>query len=310
MSDQVDAAKPQSLLRNEIASGNGAAFILVFAWGMNFPLVEQLLLHWDILSTTASRQAIGASLLLTLLWVRKGRFPLYRSLPWRRMFILGLAGPVCSSLLTTLAIFTAGSVSVAIVYAMGPLVAAVVARAFFRIPLVKGLAVGIALAVIGGIIVKSPQLSEARLTGGEGFMLLALVCWTWHSVAAQKWLNGFTQTEIAAYTIFPGSFLLVVLTLLVWLSGLLDVHAPLNGSTIPLALAIGTVPIAIGNLMWHVGVSKLGVTPMALRANLVPVAAILLAMWFGVLPQPTQIFGGLFVLAGVLYAQFAARKHG
>ncbi len=70
------------------------------------------------------------------------------------------------------------------------------------------------------------------------------------------------------------------------------------------------VKLGLGNLMWHVGVSRPGVRPMALRANLVPVVAILLAMWFGVLPQPAQIFGGLFVLAGVLYAQIAARQHG
>ena len=37
MNDQADAARPHSLFRNEIASGNGGAFIPVFAWGMNLP---------------------------------------------------------------------------------------------------------------------------------------------------------------------------------------------------------------------------------------------------------------------------------
>ncbi len=276
---------------------------------MNFPLIEQLLGHWDILSTTLSRQVIGATLLVMLLWVRTRRFPIHRALPWRRMAILGFAGPFCASLLTTLAVFSAGSVAVAIVYAMAPLVAAVVARMFFAIPSSRGVIIGIALAVTGGLVVKIHEFSNASVTGGEGFMLLALVGWTWHSIAAQRWLKGFSQTEIAAYTILPGSVLLTITVFIAWASGLVTLHAPLTNTTISLAVAIGVVPIALGNLMWHVGVNRLGVTPMALWGNLVPVAAIGLAVWFGTIPQPAQIAGGLIILAGVVYAQITSRRH-
>ncbi len=276
---------------------------------MNFPLIEQLLGHWDILSTTLSRQVIGATLLVMLLWVRTRRFPIHRALPWRRMAILGFAGPFCASLLTTLAVFSAGSVAVAIVYAMAPLVAAVVARMFFAIPSSRGVIIGIALAVTGGLVVKIHEFSNASVTGGEGFMLLALVGWTWHSIAAQRWLKGFSQTEIAAYTILPGSVLLTVTVFIAWASGLVTLHAPLTNTTISLAVAIGVVPIALGNLMWHVGVNRLGVTPMALWGNLVPVAAIGLAAWFGTIPQPAQIAGGLIILTGVVYAQITSLRH-
>ncbi len=295
--------------RSTLISGNGAALVLVFAWGVNFPLIEQLLGHWDVLSATLSRQIIGAAVLVTLLWMRKGRFPVKRALPWRRMAILGFMGPFCSSLLTTLAVFSAGSVAVAIVYAMAPLIAAVVARVFFAIPPARGIIVGIALAVAGALIVKVHELSHASMSGGEGFMFLALVTWTWHSIAAQRWLKGFSQTEIAAYTILPGSLLLAVAVFVAWASGFTTLHAPLNGTTITLAAAIGVVPIALGNLMWHVGVSRLGVTPLALWGNLVPVAAIGLAAWFGAIPQPAQIAGGLVILAGVVYAQIVSLRH-
>ena len=304
----MSAPQAPSPTRNALLSGNGAALVLVVAWGLNFPLIEQLLEHWDILSTTLSRQVIGATLLVTLLWVRKGRFPIHRALPWRRMTILGFAGPFCASLLTTLAVFSAGSVAVAIVYAMAPLIAAVVARVFFAIPPARGIIIGITLAVTGGLVVKAHEFQTASMTGGEGFMLLALVTWTWHSIAAQRWLRGFSQTEIAAYTILPGSALLSVVVFIAWASGLVTLHAPLNDTTISLAVAIGVVPIALGNLMWHVGVNRLGVTPMALWGNLVPVAAIGLAAWFGTVPLPAQIVGGLIILAGVVYAQIASLR--
>ncbi len=304
----MSAPQAPSPTRNALLSGNGAALVLVVAWGLNFPLIEQLLGHWDIFSTTLSRQVIGATLLVTLLWVRKGRFPIHRALPWRRMTILGFAGPFCASLLTTLAVFSAGSVAVAIVYAMAPLIAAVVARVFFAIRPARGTIIGITLAVIGGLVVKAHEFQTASMTGGEGFMLLALVTWTWHSIAAQRWLKGFSQTEIAAYTILPGSALLTVVVFIAWASGLVTLHAPLNDTTISLAVAIGVVPIALGNLMWHVGVNRLGVTPMALWGNLVPVAAIGLAAWFGAVPLPAQIVGGLIILAGVVYAQIASLR--
>ena len=69
------------------------------------------------------------------------------------------------------------------------------------------------------------------------------------------------------------------------------------------------VPIAIGNLMWHTGVSHIGVTLMAIFANFVPVIAILLAMWFGIMPTWHHILGGLIILAGVIYAQVTAARN-
>jgi drug/metabolite transporter (DMT)-like permease len=297
-----------ALKRGDLLVGNGAAVVVMLVWGTNFPLVEQLLLQWDMFSTTASRQLIGALALLLLLWVRSRQFPLRRALPWRQLTLLGIFGPAVSSSLTTLAVATSGSIAVAVIYAMGPLVAALVARVLFAIPLQKGTGIGIALACLGGIIIKSAQLGEAELTGGEGFMLLSLCFWTWYSVAAQRWLKGFSQLEIVGYTMLPGGILLTVLTVVLWLTGLADIHVPLNSTTVPMALFIAVVPIALGNLMWHTGVSRLGVTLMSIFANFVPVIAILLAMWFGIMPTWHHILGGLVILAGVIYAQVSAAR--
>jgi len=293
----------------DLVVGNGAALVMMLVWGTNFPLVEQLLLQWDIVSTTASRQFIGALTLLAVVGIAQRRFPLSRALPWRKMTLLGIFGPGTSSMLTTLAVATAGSISVAVIYAMGPLVAGVVAWVLFRIPLQKGIGVGIALACVGGLVIKSAELGSAELSGGEGFMLLSLCFWTWYSIAAQRWLKGYSQAEIVGYSMFPGGVLLVLLAVVLWVSGFYDVHAPLNGTTVPIALFIAVVPIAIGNLMWHTGVSRLGVTLMAIFANFVPVVAILLAMWFGHWPTWHHIAGGLIILAGVIYAQVTAARN-
>jgi len=299
---------PEPAARRDLLVGNGAAFVMTLLWGTNFPLVEQLLRSWDIFSATAARQFIGAVTLLVLLVAQRRRWPLRRGLPWGRLVALGVVGPGMSSTLTSLAIATAGSVSVAVVYAVGPLVAALVARYGFGIPLQPGISVGIVLAVAGGLVMKAGQLGTAELGGGELFMVASLVCWTWYSVAAQRWLKGMSQLEIVTLTMLPGGLLLVLLALVLAAMGLFDVRAPLDGTTIPLALYIGMVPIAVGNLLWHTGVSRLGVTLMAIYGNFVPVAAILLAVGLGARPTVWHLAGGVVILAGVIYAQLQARR--
>jgi len=289
--------------RRDMLLGNGAAFATILAWGTIFPLVEQLLLQWDIFSTTAARQLIGGVALLALLAIRKRRFPLRRTLPWRHMILLGFFGPVFSSTLTTLAVSLAGSVAVAIVYATGPIVAALTAWVAFRLPLQPGIALGIAFACVGGLILTLGRIDDARFSGGEGFMILSMISWTWYSIACQRWLKGFSQLEIAGYSMFPGGVILVVAVVVMAVTGVYDIRLPINETTLALALFIGIVPIGIGNLSWHIGVSRLGVTMMAIYANFIPVIAILTAMAFGARPTLFHLLGGIVILAGVLAVQ-------
>jgi drug/metabolite transporter (DMT)-like permease len=294
--------------RRELLIGNGAALATIAAWGTIFPLVEQLLLQWDIFSTTAARQLIGGVALLTALGLRNRRFPLRRTLPWRHMILLGFFGPVCSSTLTTLAVSLAGSVAVAIIYAMGPIIAALTSWALFRLPLQAGIALGIAFACLGGLILTLGRIHDAEFSGGEGFMVLSLICWTWYSVACQRWLKGFSQLEIAGFSMFPGGVILAVVVLVMATTGAYDIRLPLNETTLVLVLFIGIVPIGTGNLMWHTGVSRLGVTMMAIYVNFVPVVAVLIAMAFGARPTLFHLMGGLVIMAGVLTVQLRSLR--
>lgn len=306
--DSAEETHDEASGRRDLLLGNGAAFATIFAWGTIFPLVEQLLRQWDIFSTTAARQLIGGLALLTLLAILKRRFPLRRTLPWRQMILLGFFGPVFSSTLTTLAVSLAGSVAVAIIYATGPIIAAVTSWALFRLPLQPGIVFGIAFACVGGLILTLGRLHEAQFSGGEGFMVLSLISWTWYSVACQRWLKGFSQLEIAAYSMFPGGVMLALGVLVLAATGAYDIRLPINETTIVLALFIGIVPIGFGNFMWHTGVSRLGVTMMAIYVNFVPVIAVLIAMAFGARPSIFHLLGGVVILAGVLAVQLRALK--
>lgn len=66
---------------------------------------------------------------------------------------------------------------------------------------------------------------------------------------------------------------------------------------------------AAGPVLWNVGVARLGVNAGMMWQNTVPVFAVLIAaIFFGVRPLPEQIVGGLVVMAGVLYMQWARMR--
>ncbi|MEE2980186.1 MAG: EamA family transporter [Pseudomonadota bacterium] len=97
MVDTVSSARRETLL------ANGALAIMVVLWGSSFPVIDALVQTWDVLSATVSRQIVAATMLLGLIAIRERRFPLRRSQPWRKLFILGTFGLALSSALMTTA---------------------------------------------------------------------------------------------------------------------------------------------------------------------------------------------------------------
>jgi len=129
------------------------------------------------------------------------------------------------------------------------------------------------------------------------------------SVAAQRWLRGFSQLQIAAVTVTTGAIWLMLLLPVVALSGAIDLRIDLSTESILLVLFAGIVPIAIGNFCWHYGVSRLGVVVSSLYNNLLPAAALVATLVMGGSFVWQQIAGAAVILVGVVSAQvMQARK--
>src|SRR6266404_4011131 len=89
--------------------------------------------------------------------------------------------------------------------------------------------------------------------------------------------------------------------------GVMQVRVDFSPPTLLLLLYAGLLMIGVANLLWHFGVSRVGVAVATMYTNLMPVAAVLLTLWLGTAPSAGQLVGGAVILAGVLYAQLAAR---
>lgn len=294
----------------EAALANLGLLLVVIAWGAFFPLLELLLEYWDLYSATVARQICGAIVLCCVAFLLGGRWRLPTPMPWRRILILGGVGVSIGSVMTSASVFLSTGLSIAIISTTNPIGSALTAAAVYREPLGRGLILATLLSVAGGLIsvLGGQSVGGAQFGGGEILIVLANVLWTWMSIAAQRWLSGFSQLQIAAVTVTSGAFWLIIATPFLLASGLVNMR--IEFSLLPLGLIAfaGIVPIAIGNALWHYGVSRIGVVVASMYNNLLPAVALATTVLLGGTFAWSQVLGSLLIIAGVLGVQISVAR--
>jgi drug/metabolite transporter (DMT)-like permease len=308
MARRTMSADRSSLVRT-IVIANVGFLVMVGLWGTFFPILERLLATWDVFSATVARHGLAALVLLSALALRERQVPIHRRLPWTQLMRLGLIGVTMSSLLTSVGVYLSGGVSAAIVSATNPITSAMVARLLHGVPLMPGIVIGTVLSTAGGLIaILGSGGDVGQLRGGEVLIVAANLVWTWYSIKAQQWLVGYSQLHITALTALPGVIGLWMIAGFVGITGLADLRIDVSAASILYMLYLGGVNVALGNFLWHYGVSRVGVTVGAMYGNLIPIAAVVVSLWFGVHPTPTQLVGGAVIIVGVLSAQIIALR--
>jgi drug/metabolite transporter (DMT)-like permease len=292
----------------EMLLANGGLAVMVLLGGGFFPVLERQLQTWDSLSATAARQIVGGVALCLVLALRERRLPWPRRVAWPRLLLLSLLGMGLGSVLVSWAVAYSNGVSAAIVSTANPIMAALIARLLFHLKLTRAVAVGAGLAVGGGFIaILGSGRSVGEIRGGEILMLGAGALWTWYSIAAQRLLAGHSQLAITALTTLPSGLALGVLAGALGATGVMTVRVDFSPPSLLLLAYAGLLMIGVANVLWHYGVSRIGVAVATMYTNLMPVAAVLVTLWLGTAPSAGQLVGGAVILAGVLYAQLAAR---
>jgi drug/metabolite transporter (DMT)-like permease len=295
------------LVRNAIVANLGL-LLMVVIWGTMFPAIERVLVTWDVLSATAGRHSVALVGLFLVMSIRERRVPLRRDMPWGRLLLLGFFGMSVTSLMMTLSIDLSSGVSAAIASATNPISSAVTARLLHRVPLLPGIILGAVLSTAGALAsIFGDEGGVVELRGGEVLVIGANVIWTWYSMMAQRWLAGYSQLQITGLTALTGVAGLYAIIAVAGASGLAEFRLDLSPEPLLLLLAAGA-SVAIGNSLWHYGVSRVGVTLAAMYGNLIPIVAAAIAFWAGTPPTAAQLIGGAVIIAGVLYAQTMALR--
>jgi drug/metabolite transporter (DMT)-like permease len=295
-------------VRKAIVANLGFLFMIII-WGAMFPALERILRTWDVFSATAGRHTLAVITLLIVLSIRERSIPVHRGLPWVRLLLLGFFGMSVTSLLTTLSVHFSSGVSAAIASASNPITSAITARLLHRVPLLPGIIIGSALSTVGGLIsILGAGSGAVELRGGELLIVVANVLWTWYSMMAQRWLAGYSQLHISGLTALTGLIGIYAVIAVAGAAGMADFHIDLSPEPVLLLIFAGAVSVAVGNSLWHFGVSRVGVTIAAMYNNLIPIVAVVISFWAGTQPTAAQLVGAAVIIAGVLYAQMMALR--
>jgi drug/metabolite transporter (DMT)-like permease len=217
-----------------------------------------------------------------------------------------LFGPIYN-----LGIATSNPVMVAILNAATPVVATLVGRLCFKHPIERHMLPAILLAVVGCALATWDPASADNpfaVRGGEPLILLSMALWCWYSLAAQRWLRGWSQMRITTATLGPGIVIIILLYLAAGLLGFasLSPEPPRGALDIGLLLWIGVGGVTFAMLFWNYGVQRLGLVVACLFLNLVPIITLLILALMGQMPTWLQLAGTALVVLGLLQAQLRA----
>lgn len=283
-------------------------------WGGMIPMTHALATEvFDPFFLALIRYLLPAGPLFLLCLAIDRHSPFKGPLPRQPLVRLG-AMMACFSLMFTFGIMLSDPISSAIVISCGPLIATVLSKLLYRVPLARGFGMALLAAVVGGALVAVDAVRPRAEAGGgipylgELLLIGAQLSWTLYSLKAQEWLvpSGWSQLRISFLTSLAGAGYIIVAFLVInTLSpGRLPSEWPSMGTWFMLAwMALGGAGAAI--VLWNYGVSHVGVPVASLYGNLAPVFSVLVAaLFFGAAVSPQQIIGGAVILAGILRMQW------
>lgn len=295
---------------------NFVLLVPVVSWALPIPFLDDFFDRWDPVFSSMLRYLMA----LPLLWAvwrltRSAPVPLKPTwVGWWPVLRCGI-GLIGFTVTYSFALDHMHPLTAAALSSAGPVITAAVARFWFGQRLGEGVVLAMALAVIGGLLctvdLDRVDGSAFSLRGGEPLIVLASIFWAWYSLETQRILPGVPQMQATTLTFIAPAILLPPLWLLLHLAGLSGAAPPpaeWKASDLFFLLWVTVAGIVVATVCWNFGVRLIGVVVASLYMNLIPLAALLIALTIGIEPRPLQLVGGAIVLAGVVQVQLRLLK--
>jgi len=271
-------------------------------WGANFAANKYGVTVMPPFAFAAIRFAMASVLLwLVVVALRPGR-PISRGAFWR-LAGLGVIGNTLYQVFFMQGLVYTSAINASLIMAALPAVVAVLGRVLGVERTTRWTWLGIAVATAGVALVIAAE--GLRFTGqtttGDLLVLGAVFCWALFTVGVRWVGRGEDPVRVTALTVVSGT------------PGLILVALPSLGQVSPTSLSVaawatilysGICAIVIAYLIWSYAVQGIGGSRVAVYNCVTPVVAVI-AAWIllGERPVPSQGFGALLVIAGVLISQ-------
>lgn len=245
-----------------------------------------------------------ATMFLLPVWYLVDGGNAFRRADWMRGLAVGSVGMGLGALLMIFGQSRTDGITTAVIAATMPVVAIALECRFDRRRFTGRLLLGLALSVAGGIAVYGARMGHLNIGLGAAATLASVVVFAWGSRAAVTALPGLSALGRTAVTITGGTLVVLLVQ---------AVQPYLGGESLPLgrigarewslAAFIGVGSMALSQVLFLIGVARLGIGVAAMHINAAPFYVMLLSLGFGAgWSWPAAGAAGL-VLLGVLIAQ-------
>lgn len=216
---------------------------------------------------------------------------------WPTLIVLGCVGIVGYNLVLYSALDYTSSTNAALVSALNPGVIVLVSFILYREKISKNQFIGLIISLVGVFVILTggnlTQIFVTEYNRGDLLMLVAVVMWTIYSLLGRRLttISPITATAIAALiaTVIMAPFALSQGIVFGNISKL---------ATIGLLYMI-IFPSVGSFVFWNLSVKEIGASEAGVFLNLIPVFTAIISWSLGERITGAQIYGGLFVFAGV-----------
>lgn len=278
--------------------------IVVLIWGSVFSVIKYTLQEIDPLAFVTARFLGASILLLALVSLIEGK-PIIRREDWLRVALMGLSGIGIYQFCFTLGLNYTTASNSSLIIATSPIFAALFASLLREEPITPRQIVGILLSLVGVALIVRAGSEGLALTWeslrGDLLTLIAAILNAFSAVIGRRPVERYSSLRVMSIGMIVGTAFLLLVG---WRPLLTYPWARLSFQGW-LGLGYATIPAAvIAYVLWYHAIGKLGATRTLVYGTLIPIVAVLVAVWtLGEQFTPLQGLGALIVFVGVALAR-------
>jgi drug/metabolite transporter (DMT)-like permease len=282
------------------------AVLAMAFWATNFAFSPVVLDAVGAIQLTGSRWFIAIIVLIPLALITEKVTAAVIVGEWKIHVVQALLGYVGYTLLLYYALGVTSPVTASVLVALNPATIAIAARFVLHENMSVNTIVGIAISIVGALVV----VFGGGIAGGFAFsygdvlLLIATVLWTAYSMLAPR-VKTPPITATAVQATISGIIMIPVMA--IDIAGGNTAWFTMDGSDWLGVLWIGLIPSAGAYFLWNISSDWIGPTRTGAFLNIIPVFTALFVVAFGGSVTLTQVLGGALVLAGVSYANRTAK---
>ena len=276
-------------------------------WGSNYSVIKFVLQEVPSRAFNGLRLLIASSVfLLVIASSRRDHVRRLTGRDWAVVVLLGVVGQFLYQILFIEGLERTSVMNASIIIACTPAAVSIASAAVGHERLPLGHWLGTALSFLGvSLIVRGGAATGASSPSGDLMMMACVLCWTVYTVAGRPLLKTYSPLVITGLSMSIGTA--------IFLPFAIEDFGRTPWTDVRL---VAWVCVVFSSLLalnfsytaWYLGVRQLGSSRTSIYSNVVPVAALVVAMvWLGERLVGIRLAGAVLVAAGVLLTRWRHR---